>query len=119
CGGEAESYFQRGNWRVVFPFFRAQEARTAKQMTEALQENRPPLLHLGGLPDLVLNHCLLIFAARENEKEIRFEAWDPNQAGEPVPIIYRRADRTFYFHQNKYFRGGPLNVYEVYRSWLY
>src|SRR5262249_17433624 len=68
CGGEPESYLQRGNWRVVFPFFRAQQAHTAMQLTEALHDNRPPLLHLGGLPDLVLSHCLSLFAAQVNKE---------------------------------------------------
>jgi len=103
----------------VFPFFRAQQAGTARQMTEALQENRPPILHLSKLPDLVLNHCIVVFAAEEDKEEIRFQAYDPNETKGPVLLTYNRTNRTFYFPQNKYFRGGKLNLYVVYRSWLY
>jgi hypothetical protein len=119
CGGGSQSYFQRGNWRIVFPFFRSQQACTARQMTEALRENRPPIIHLGGLPDLVLNHCIVVFAAEENEKEIRFQSYDPNEPDAPVLLTFNRADRTFYFPQTDYFRGGHLNVFEVYRNWMY
>jgi len=119
CGGESQSYLQRGNWRVVFPFFRSQQAGTAREISESLDEDRPPLIHLGGLPNLVLNHCILVFAAQENENEIHFQAYDPNEPGIPVTLTYNRAERSFYFPQNNYFRGGRLNVFEVYKNWLF
>ena len=119
CGGTWHSYFQRGNWRIAFPFFRSHQARTAAQLTEALRENRPPIIHLGGLPDLTLNHCILLFAYDENESEIRFWSYDPNEPYQPIALTFNRTARTFYLRQNGYFPGGALNIYEIYRSWCY
>src|SRR5262249_38046612 len=69
CGGAWQSYFQRGHWRIMFPFSRAHQERTAKQFLTDLRENRPPVVHVIRFPQLTINHAVLIFDAKETEKE--------------------------------------------------
>lgn len=118
-GGAWRSYFQRGNWRMVFPFSRRHQDRTAEQMLVSLREGRLPIVHLVRFPRITINHGLLVYNASENGETIRFTAYDPNDAASPVRLDFDRVSRTFYFPANSYFVGGRVNVYEIYRGWVY
>lgn len=119
CGGAWESYFQRGHWRMIFPFSRASQACTAKRLISDVKQNRPPVVHLVRFPQLTINHAILLFAVHEDADSIRFSAYDPNNAAKPTVLAYHRATRTFTLPVNRYFPGGRVDVYEVYRSWDY
>ncbi|MBI3851302.1 MAG: hypothetical protein HY298_13660 [Verrucomicrobia bacterium] len=119
CGGAWESYFQRGHWRMVFPFSRAHQAKTAQALVEALKQNRPPVVHIVRFPQLTINHALLVFDATETETEIHFAVYDPNKPEKPTTLTYDRAKRTFDLPANDYFIGGRVDIYEVYRNWRY
>lgn len=119
CGGAWHSYFQRGHWRMIFPFSRAHQQSTADRLLADLRENRPPVVHVVRFPELLINHGVLIFDAKESEKEITFSIYDPNKTDGPRTLNYDRATRTFNFDSNDYFPGGRVDVYEVYRSWNY
>ncbi|MEW6304619.1 MAG: hypothetical protein AB1705_14180 [Verrucomicrobiota bacterium] len=43
CGGAWQSYAQRGNWRLVFPFSRAHQEKTAAEFQHAIRRHDPPL----------------------------------------------------------------------------
>jgi hypothetical protein len=117
CGSWLQSYFQRGNWRIMFFFTRGHQARTVEWLLDDLKENRPPVVHIIRFPQLSINHAVLLFDAKETEKEIVFSVYDPNKPDEPKTLIYDRASRTFTFPANDYWWGGWVNVYEIYRSW--
>lgn len=119
CGGAWQSYFQRGHWRMVFPFSRRHQAKMAGQLQEAVQQNRPPVIHLVRFPSLSINHAAVVFAARETPDEIQFSVYDPYDPEKPTPLTFNRKDRRFYFPPNDYFVGGWINVYEIYSSWIY
>lgn len=119
CGGAWRSYFQRGHWRMVFPFTRRHQARAAEEFARDLHRNLPPVVHVVRFPQLTINHALLIFDAEETEREIHFSAYDPNTPETPVSLTFDRASRTFYLPANDYFPGGRVDVYEIYRSLLY
>ena len=119
CGGAWQSYFQRGHWRMIFPFSRAHQARTAQQLLADLGENRPPVIHVVRFPQLTINHSVLVIAARETENEIVFSIYDPNKPGRPKDLTYDRRTRTFNFPGNDYWPGGRVDVYEIYRKWDY
>src|SRR4051812_20433740 len=40
CGGASQSYFQRGHWRMICPFSRTHQQRTAEQLLMDLKQNR-------------------------------------------------------------------------------
>jgi hypothetical protein len=119
CGGAWQSYFQRGHWRMIMPFSRHQQQRTANQLIAALKQNHPPVVHLVRFPQLTINHAVVLFDVAETEKEIQFAVYDPNQPKLPAQLTYDRASRTFHFPYNDYFPGGRVDVYEVYRNLVF
>jgi hypothetical protein len=119
CGGAWESYFQRGHWRMVFPFSRAHQAATAERLVADLKQNRPPVVHVVRFPQLTINHAILLFDAKETQTNILFSVYDPNKPDAPKTLVFDRASRTFTFAGNDYWPGGRLDVYEVYRNWDY
>jgi hypothetical protein len=119
CGGAWQSYFQRGHWRMVFPFSRAHQKRTVEQLLADLKENRPPVVHVVRFPQLTINHSVLLFDAKETDKEILFSVYDPNKPDSPKTLTFDRASRTFTFPGNDYWPGGRVDIYEIYRSWDY
>jgi len=119
CGGAWQSYFQRGHWRMIFPFTRRQRQRTAEELVEEVRANDTALVHVVTFPQLSINHAMLVFDAQDAGQEIRFCAYDPNNPLEPATLLFKKADATFEFPRNYYFIGGRVNVYEVFRGWLY
>ncbi len=119
CGGAWHSYFQRGHWRIIMPFSRANQANCAQRLLTDLKENRPPVVHVVRFPQLTINHALLVFDAKQTDKTIEFSVYDPNKQDSPKILNFDRATRTFTFAGNDYWHGGRVDVYEVYRSWNY
>jgi hypothetical protein len=119
CGGAWESYFQRGHWRMIFPFSRNGQAEEAEALAAAVRNHRPPVVHVLTFPSLSINHALLLFAVQETGAALEFDAYDPNQPEAPARLTFDRATRQFRFPSNDYWKGGTLKVYEVYRAWNY
>lgn len=118
CGGTWQSYFQRGHWRMVFPFSRRHQERTAKELAASIRRHRPPIVHVVRFPRLKINHALLLFDATETADEILFSAYDPNDPSKPLVLTFHRATRTFRYPPTNYFAGGRVDVHEVYRRWF-
>jgi hypothetical protein len=118
-GGGWRSYFQRGHWRVVFPFARLHQKHTAERLVKELQSREPYVVHLVLFPQLSINHAVVFFDTQEDTQEIRFFLYDPNQPSTPRTIFYKKASCTFYFSANNYFPGGRVNIYEIYHGLLY
>lgn len=119
CGGVLQSYFQRGHWRMVFPFSRSGQEHEAEALATAIASNRPPVVHVLTFPSLHINHALLLFGCHEDKVAFRFSAYDPNNPKAPVELTFDKATRTFRYPPNNYWKGGKLSVYEVYRAWNY
>ena len=117
CGGAWQSYFQRGHWRMVFPFTRNHQKRTAEKLRTELELNRPQPVHVVRFPSLTINHALLVYRA---ESESRFLAYDPNNADAPVPLTFDPAQKRFSMPPNDYFpEGGRVDVYPIFTGLLY
>ncbi|MFA6545671.1 MAG: hypothetical protein WCS99_14740 [Limisphaerales bacterium] len=119
CGGAWRSYFQRGNWRMVFPFSRAHQQTETARLVSLIREGALPVLHVLRFPQLTVNHALLLFGAEATAGAIGFRAYDPNVPERPVTLTYDRAARTFTLPRLHYFAGGRVDVYEIYRGWIY
>jgi hypothetical protein len=119
CGSNWRSYFQRGNWRMIFPFSRGHQETTARRLLESIRRQRPPVVHLGDFPALHINHAVVLFDARESDKEIEFSVYDPNDSSKPSKLKFDRVARRFYFPSNFYFTGGRVSVYEIYYGSCY
>ncbi len=119
CGGNWESYFQRGHWRMVFPITEGHQRRMAKRLQQELARGVVPVIHLVRFPKLTINHAVVVYDAEQEGEDVRFSCYDPNAPEEPLLVTYRASERRFYMPRNGYFIGGRVDVYEVYRNWLY
>jgi hypothetical protein len=119
CGGAWQSYFQRGHWRMIFPFSGGSQAEMVEQLRDSIRRNRPPVIHIARFPSLTINHALVLFDARETDAEVEFTAYDPYDPWQPLILTFRKSERQFYYPANDYFVGGKAEVYEIYCSWNY
>lgn len=119
CGGSMQSYFQRGHWRMVFPFSRDGQNDEADALAASVQSNRPPLVHVVTFPRIRINHALLLYDVDVTDEALEFTVYDPNQPEAPATLTFDRATQRFTFPANDYWQGGSLNVYEIYRAWNY
>jgi hypothetical protein len=118
-GSKADSYLQRGNWRMIFPFSRAHQRSTAATLAAEIAVNRPPVVHLATFPEIHINHAVVLYAVDHEGDAIRFSAYDPNDSRHPTVLVYDAAAGAFRFATTDYFAGGEVDVYEIYRSTLY
>jgi len=119
CGSARDSYFQRGNWRMVFPFTRRGQVKVAKTLAREIEAGFLPVVHVTDFPTHTINHALLIFAVEEREGNFNFSAYDPNDPTRGAKLVFKSENKSFEFERNNYFAGGKVNVYEVYRNLFY
>jgi len=118
-GGPWQSYFLRSHWRMVFPISTRHQQQMAQQLRKAVLEGSAPTIHLFRFPRITINHGLLLFGLTESERELQFDAYDPNLAFHPVQLMYDRASSRFSFPPTIYWAGGTVNVVQIYRGGLY
>ncbi len=116
CGGAWRSYFLRSHWRMIFPFSRAHQTRTAGSLVAALGQNLLPIVHLVKFPALTVNHAIILFGVTETGRGWEFESYDPNNSERPERLTFDRAAQTFFLPPNSYWPGGGLNVSHISRS---
>jgi len=119
CGGAWQSYFQRGHWRIMMPFTRSHQQRMAEDLLLHATAGDPVVVHIVRFPQLTINHAVLFFGADNDENQIIFKIYDPNQPADPRMITYDKLKRTFFFAPNDYFPGGRVDAYEIYNKWNY
>jgi len=119
CGGAWQCYFQRGNWRMIFPFSRKHQGEMAERIQEEICQKGVVVVHLVRFPQLSINHAVLIFGAKHSESKIEFDTYDPNEPEKPVTITFDRVSRTFSLPPNAYFPGGRIDIYPIYDRTLY
>lgn len=113
------SQLQRGNWRMIFPFTFRHQAATAERLRAELARGWPPIVHVLRYPQLTLNHMVVVYDVEETPAELRFLAYDPNDAAAPIVLAYDRRARVFSYPTTLYFPGGPVRAYEIYDGLLY
>jgi hypothetical protein len=118
-GGSWQSYVQRGNWRMIFPFSEHHQRATAARLAEAAEAGALPIVHVLRYPELTVNHMLLLYAAERSAAGTRFLAYDPNDAAQPLVLAWDAGAGQFDYPRTIYFGGGPVKVYEVYDGLLY
>lgn len=119
CGGAWRSYFQRGNWRMIFPISDRRERKTARELVSEVREGRLPIVHVYRFPEVRLNHSIMIYAAEEREGGVDYLAYDPNFPRHPTRLNFDAKTDAFQLERNPYFAGGPVKVYQVYRGCCY
>lgn len=119
CGGFLQSYFQRGHWRMIFPFSRSHQAETAGSLQGQVAQNHIAVAHVVRFPQLSINHAVVVYDAKSIELGTMFLAYDPNDPSKPLRLSFHRATRTFLLDPTSYFPGGRVDVYQVYHCWNY
>ena len=119
CGGAWRSYFLRSHWRMICPFSRAHQTRTAESLVATLGQNYLPMVHIVKFPSLTINHAIVLFDVTETTGGWEFAAYDPNNAGQPERLTFDRVTQTFFLPANSYWPSGSLNVSHISRSWFF
>jgi hypothetical protein len=117
CGGAWRSYVLRSHWHIVMPVSRRHQHRTAGELLDAVRHESAPIVHLLRFPSLAINHGMVIFDGARTGDGAVFQAYDPNDPERPARLHYDRRRRTFSLPANRYWRGGDLNVFEIFRRW--
>jgi hypothetical protein len=117
-GGVWWARLQRGNWRMIFPFPPGEQREEAERLAAALHRGETPILHVLRFPSVDVNHMILLFDVTETPEELRFQAYDPNDASAPIVVRWDRGMRTFVFPRTPYFGGGPVKAYGVFDGFL-
>lgn len=118
-GSLLQSYLQRGNWRIAFPFSERHQQQTAEALLAEIVANRPPVVHVVRLSGGKINHAMLLYAAERKGGVVDFTAYDPNHSEQPVHLSFHEATHAFVFPPNDYFTGGNVSVYEIYKTALH
>jgi hypothetical protein len=117
CGGAWRSYVQHSHWRMFVPVSREHQHRTAGELLEATEDHSAPLVHLLRWPSLAINHGMVVFEGARTRTGAQFLAYDPNDPERSARLTYDRERRAFSLPANRYWRGGELNVFEIFRRW--
>ena len=119
CGGAWRSYFLRSHWRMIFPFSRAHQTRTAGGLIAALKRHYLPIVHIVKFPSLTVNHAIVLFDVTETGRGWEFTAYDPNNVDKSERLTFDRATQTFFLPANSYWPSGALDVSHISRSWFF
>lgn len=59
----------------------------------------------------------MVFDVTRVPGRLEFHLYDPNRTDAPETLRFDEATRTFILPANRYFPGGPVDVYEIYHRW--
>ena len=119
CGAAWESYFLRSHWRMIFRVSGRFQESMAEKLKRSVQKRGLALVHLFRFPRITINHGIVLFRFAEDDKQIQFEAYDPNLPEHPVQLLYEKQRRGFTFAPNIYWGGGALSAMEIFCDWPY
>ena len=112
------SYWRIGNWRIVFPVPRSSQARIAGWLHNELDSSHIRAVYITRFQPI--NHCLVVYHCdQQHNGDLVFLVYDANQAKKIVHLVYRKADRSFYFDRTWYYKGGLVSVLPLYVSLLF
>jgi hypothetical protein len=119
CGAAWRSYFLRSHWRMIFPISPAHQLKTADRLSWEISQNRPPVIHLVRFPALTINHGMVLFDVASSPAGRLFSAYDPNDPSQPASLQFDTSQNRFHLPPNRYWPGGPLDIIEICRNYLF
>ncbi len=119
CGAAWESYFLRSHWRMIFPVSGRFQEKMAEKLKHSVSKRGLALVHLFRFPRITINHGIGLYRFADSERDIEFEACDPNLPAHPVTLVYEKKRRMFTLAPNIYWGGGGLSVMEIFCDFPY
>src|SRR6202008_463764 len=95
------TYFRPGNWRIVLPHGRSQQAATHAELERALNRGEFFVAYLTNFPQcLNINHGVLLYGRQKSETgeaggELHYSVYDPNHADGPRVLTWSERDSRF------------------------
>jgi hypothetical protein len=114
--GRFWSWIHWSNWRVVFPMLPAQQEGVARETVAELQAGRPVQWLVTNLPVLELNHTVVVYAYRADDRRIDFIVYDPNDPVTPGTIRFDRQAQRFWSARLYNTSVGPMRAFRMYFS---
>jgi hypothetical protein len=114
--GRFVSWIHWTNWRVVFPMLPAQQEGVARETLAELQAGRPVQWLVTNLPVLELNHTVVVYAYRADDRLIDFSVYDPNDPATPGTIQFDRHARRFWSAHLYNTSVGSMRAFRMYFS---
>ncbi len=114
--GRFLSWIHWTNWRVVFPMLGAQQEGVARETLAELQARRPVQWLVTNLPVLELNHTVVVYAYRADDRFIDFIVYDPNDPASPGTIRFDRQAQRFWSARLYNTSVGPIRAFRMYYS---
>ena len=112
------TYFRLGNWRILWPHGRAQQAKTHEAMEQALGEKGGFFVaYLTNFPrSLNINHGVLVYARKNKDPQggCCYTVYDPNHHDAPRTLEWSDRDGAFLYQRDTDFVGGKVVVWRVY-----
>jgi hypothetical protein len=108
------SVLPKEDWRIIIPTTPAGQVAVARRLAKDVRAGLPAIVRVLRFPDIVINHAVLVYEATDAGRELRFRAYDPNDASAPVTFTFDVRGRTFVFPPRAYFDGGPVKMYRLY-----
>jgi hypothetical protein len=116
-GGRVWSWVHWTNWRVIFPMPAAQQEGVARETMRELQAGRMVQWLVTNLPDLELNHTVLVYDYRLAEgRAVDFVAYDPNDPTAPDVVRFDPDERRFWASRIFDKSVGPIRAFRMYYS---
>ena len=104
------------NWRVILPVPSSQQEGVARETLEELQAGRPVQWLVTNLPEIELNHTVLVYDYRVADGGVDFIAYDPNDPKVPDVIRFDTGERRFWATRVFDQSVGPIRAFRMYYS---
>lgn len=118
------TYFRLGNWRILWPHGRTQQARVHEDLERVLERGEFFVAYLTNFPrSLNINHGVLVYARQKSERggaggDFRYTVYDPNHPDGPRTLIWSERESRFVYQPDTDFVGGKVVVWQVYGKFL-
>jgi|GEM_PF-490567 len=109
------TYFRIGNWRMIFPEFKAARPLAARQIMERVDRGDLQAVYLSIFPRM--NHCVVIYDyTKLKNGDVVFWDYDPNYHNASSWLVYDSKAQDFLIQKRWFFPGGHVKLMRAYIS---
>jgi hypothetical protein len=116
-GGQIPSMVHPRTWRVGVAFSPAHQAALADELVAEVDAGRPAPLMITNFPhEDLLNHAVLVYGYRRRAPGLELLAYDPNDPGSPMGLVFDEQHRSFWVPPLPYSPPGRIRAFRLYTS---